>query len=421
MTQPVRLVRRLETATQVKGLMKRYYEGLRRGREDDKTVAWTYGPVPFELLRAMDIRFEHLESYGAYLAARQGQEHLKELSNRVGYSPDICSYARLTQGVHMLAESKDTTQVRPELLVPKPDFMLAVTSCHLMANTYDFQRRALKVPGFVIDVPFTKSMSDFKRSVAHVKRQLEDFIVFLEEMTGRAFDYDRLREIMVKVKEAAMLRVECMKLSQRTPSPMTIFDHFICLGPMHVWRGTTESVEYFKALKAEVEERVANKIGAVPDEKYRLYWDNLPIWFKVGRLSEKLGSAGANLIAGIYTHCFFYSHEPEKIDPDHPLDAIAEELAYITMVFSNVEYRTDMIQKLCEDYRINGLVMHSSRTCQPMDIGQMDIINTIEKRLGIPGVVIDGDPTDPAYYSDAQTETRLEAFLEVLQARKKAA
>ena len=104
MTQPVKLVRRLETATQVKGLMKRYYDGLRRGREDDKTVAWPYGPVPFELLRAMDIRFEHLESYGAYLAARQGQEHPKELANGGRYAPDICSYASLTQGVHMLAE-----------------------------------------------------------------------------------------------------------------------------------------------------------------------------------------------------------------------------------------------------------------------------------------------------------------------------
>ena len=145
----------------------------------------------------------------------------------------------------------------------------------------------------------------------------------------------------------------------------------------------------------------------------------MPIWFKVGRLSDKLGSLGANLIAGMYTHTNFYSHKPEEIDPERPLDSIARELCWITWAISNVEARTDRIQKLCEDFKIDGLVMHSSRTCQPMDIGQKDMVEAIGKRLGIPGVVIDGDPTDPDYYSDAQTETRLEAFMVLLASKRR--
>jgi benzoyl-CoA reductase subunit B len=414
-----RTVNRLETTGLVKALMARYYEDLRNARQDNVLLGWTTGPVPFELMRTMDVRFEHLESYGAYLAARRGQDKLKRLAEDDGYSVDVCSYARLTQGVAMLEDMGDTTSVSTELLVPKPDFMMGVNSCQIMGHIYDFHHRLFNVPGFMIDCVPTWHEGDFERNVAFTRHQMEQVITFLEELTGRKFDYDRLKEIMGRVKEAALLRVECMELSKSFPSPMSFFDHLISLGPMHVWRGTSESVEYFKKLKAELEERVANTVGTLSNERHRLYFDNLPIWFKLGAISEKLGSMGTTIVAGTYTHRQFYSYEPEKIDLNDPVDAIARELTYQTMIVANVPYRISQIGQIVKDYHLDGLLIHSARTCQIFDIGQPDIIDQMERKIGIPGVIIDGDPTDPAFYSDAQSETRLEAFIEGLDARMK--
>jgi len=416
-----RLVNRISTTKEVRPVIAGWYDEIRTAHADGKLLAWTYGPVPFEIFRAMDIRFEHLESYGAYLAARSGQEKLKELSESDGYSNDICSYARLVRGVSMLRERGDTSSVPGVLLVDLPDFVVAFRQCPLMATVYDYQKRLFNVPGFCIDTIPAHSEADYRENLIYIRRQLEELIVFLEDLTKTKLDFDRLKQIMAYVKEAALVRNRVLDLCKTKPAPMSVFDHFISLGPSHSQRGKKESVEYWKRLEAEVKERVDNGIGVIKNEKFRLYWHNLPIWFKVGRLSEVLAKHGAVLVAASYTHELFYSHEPEKIDPEDPLTSLAAEEAWQSWLAADVIQGAKQVQKEIEDYSIDGMIMCSHRTCQPADIGEYDIIDIIGRRLGIPGIVIDADPTDPAFYSDAQTETRLQAFIETLEARKRRA
>ena len=40
------------------------------------------------------------------------------------------------------------------------------------------------------------------------------------------------------------------------------------------------------------------------------------------------------------------------------------------------------------------------------------------KSLGIPCIVLEADHTDPAYFNDAQVETRIKALLETVDARR---
>jgi len=413
------LVNRVKTTKEVQSMMIEYYSGLQTAHEEGKFLAWTFGPVPFEILRAMDIRFEHLESYGAYLAARAGQQKLKELSEADGYSNDICSYARLTRGVAILRERGDAAAIPNVLLVDLPDFLVAIRHCPLQGSVYDYQKRLFGKPGFCLDTMPIHSEVEYQESIIYMRRQLEEFIGFLEETTKTKLDFDRLKEIMAYVKEGALIRKRMLNLCKAIPAPINTFDHFISLGPAHTQRGRKESVEFWKRLEAEVEDRVNNKIGSIPNEKYRLYWHNLPIWFRVGRLSETLAKYGAVLVSASYTHEGFYSHEPEKIDPEDPLTSIANEQTWLSWLSSDAIHAADLVQREIEEYSIDGMIMCSHRTCQFVDIGEYDIVDIIGRRTGVPGVVIDADPTDPAFYSDAQTETRLQAFMETLEASKR--
>ncbi len=54
---------------------------------------------------------------------------------------------------------------------------------------------------------------------------------------------------------------------------MTIFDAFGHLAPIVSLRGLPVAQDYYHILQDEVEERVANGIGAITDERYRLIWD----------------------------------------------------------------------------------------------------------------------------------------------------
>ena len=414
-----KLVNRLKTTALVKGMMDSYYEDIRQAPGQGRKVAWTTGPVPFELFRTLDIAFQHGESYGAYAAARKGNLELKDAAEAEGFSPDGCSYWRTVGGLALLNQRGE--KVRPDMYLPLPDFVVGANPCQTMGLWADSLGRQCQVPTFVIDVPppVQYTEEEFEYNTLYIVSQFKELITFLEEQTGKKFDNDKLKEIVGRVKEGAILRRKSMDIGSARPSPQTFFDCLISLGPSHVWRGTPDAIEYYEKLVEEVEDRVAKGIGAIPDEKYRLYWDHLPIWFKVGSLSELLATYGAVLLCGIYTHAMFYS-EAEMIDAERPLWSIAAELAHIGRCMDS-RYRTSKIKQLVQELHLDGLIMHSSRTCRPMNTGQDDIVNWAERTLGIPGVLIDGDPTDPNYYSDAQTHTRIQAFIETMEARKKAA
>ena len=60
-------------------------------------------------------------------------------------------------------------------------------------------------------------------------------------------------------------------------------------------------MDYYTELLAEMKDRVAGGISAVENERYRLLWDNLPVWYRTKWLSEKFAAHGACLVADTYT------------------------------------------------------------------------------------------------------------------------
>ena len=78
----------------------------------------------------------------------------------------------------------------------------------------------------------------------------------------------------------------------------------------------------------------------------------------------------------------------------------------------------EFISKLVEQYSIDGLVMFSSKSCRMWNLSQLDVIDLLEKKHGIPGVVIEADMIDPAMISDSQIDTRLQALFEIIDGRR---
>jgi benzoyl-CoA reductase/2-hydroxyglutaryl-CoA dehydratase subunit BcrC/BadD/HgdB len=199
----------------------------------------------------------------------------------------------------------------------------------------------------------------------------------------------------------------------RRPSPMSCFDAFINMAPIVTLRGTKEVVDFYCAMKAELQERIARGISAVPAEKFRLLWDNIPIWYKMRELSELFASFGACLVADTYTNAWVF----EGLETEDPLDGLAR--AYTTAYLNiSIDLMVERILDLMARFSVDGLVIHSNRSCKPYSLGQYDIQRIIYERTGIPSVVIEADMTDARAYSDAQVRTRVEAFMETLQNRK---
>jgi benzoyl-CoA reductase/2-hydroxyglutaryl-CoA dehydratase subunit BcrC/BadD/HgdB len=80
-----------------------------------------------------------------------------------------------------------------------------------------------------------------------------------------------------------------------------------------------------------------------------------------------------------------------------------------------VDQMAEQVIAMAGKYDVDGVVMHSNRSCKPYSFGQYDIQRIVREKTGIPTLMIEADMVDERNFSEAQVETRIEAFIEVLK------
>ena len=408
--EPEKEKRRLRASQKMKELMTLYYMGAKMAEGKDKKIAWITSGGPVEFLIAADIIPIYPENHGAMLGASKMSVELCEVAEGLGYSRDLCSYARGDIGSALTKKSPIPGGL------PKPDFLLACNNiCGTVLKWYEALSRIFHVPLFLLDTPFVHHQMS-SESLVYVKRQFEELIEFIEQQTKKKFDREKLKEVVRYSGESAILWKEVLDQCAHRPSPMSCFDAFINMAPIVTLRGTKEVVNFYRDMKAELQERIAKGISAVPNEKYRLLWDNIPIWYKMRELGELFSSQGACLVADTYTSAWVF----EGMETPDPMEGLA--LAYTTAYLNiSIDLMIARVLNLIKRFSINGVIIHSNRSCKPYSLGQYDIQRLIYEKTGVPGLVLEADMTDARVYSDAQAQTRVEAFIETLQNRMKAA
>jgi predicted CoA-substrate-specific enzyme activase len=280
----------------MKEMMSRHYlEG--RYASGVRPVAWVTSGAPIEVLKALGFFLVYPENHAALCGVRRQAESLSEEAEHAGYSRDICSYARTDIGAML----SDTTPVGR---LPRPDLLLCCTNiCQTVLYWYRVLADHFRCPLVLIDTPFLYGEAR-PHQTAHVQRQLEEMIPLAERVAGRALEDRKLREVLERSRRATDLWLEIMDRSQHRPAPMTAFDGFIHMGPIVDLRGDMETIEYYGRMLAELDERIQNGVGAVKEERHRVLWDNLPIWFKIGDFSKWLGERGVNVVVSTYTYAW---------------------------------------------------------------------------------------------------------------------
>jgi benzoyl-CoA reductase/2-hydroxyglutaryl-CoA dehydratase subunit BcrC/BadD/HgdB len=286
--------------------------------------------------------------------------------------------------------------------------------CGTVLKWYEVQARYFNVPLFIFDTPFchTGYAEEVQR---YVRRQLDEYVLFLENACGRKMDSDHLKAVGKLSLEGQRLWQAVLATTANSPAPMTAFDAFYHLALIVTLRGTPLVIDYYTQLLERMKDRVARGIGAIPNEKYRLLWDNIPIWPRTRWLSEKLASHNACLVADTYTSA--WCGTTKYIDEDNFFDSMAE--AY-TRIYLNigVDEMARTVLEMVDTYKVDGIVMHSNRSCKPYSLGQYDIKKIVEKERGIPCLMIEADMVDERSFSESQVSTRIDAFMEIIKQRK---
>ena len=394
----------------MRDIMTAYYIDAKTAGQKNRKVAWITSGGPVEPLIAMDVIPVYPENHGAMIGSGKMGIDLCEKAEAMGYSSDLCSYARADI-------SCATVHGGPIGGLPEPDMLICCNNiCGTVLKWYEIQARYFKVPLFIFDTPFVHRdyTAEAKR---YAERQMKEYYAFLEKVCGRKMDHDRMEEVGRISYEGSMLWQQVLDTSVHRPSPMTAFDAFFHLALIVTLRGTPVAVDYYKGLLAEMQERARAGVGAIPNEKYRLLWDNLPIWYRMKWLSEKFAQHDACLVADTYTSAWCSSMGYINTDDFLGSSAEAYSRSYLNL---GVDRMAEIVIGMIDKYGVDGIVMHSNRSCKPYSFGQYDIAKIVERERGIPSLLIEADMVDERSFSEAQTETRIEAFIEVIRENKAA-
>jgi benzoyl-CoA reductase/2-hydroxyglutaryl-CoA dehydratase subunit BcrC/BadD/HgdB len=243
----------------------------------------------------------------------------------------------------------------------------------------------------------------------HISAQIQALVPKLEEIAGKKLDYDELKRVVGLSRQCTDLWKEVLQIASHKPSPLTFFDGTIQMGPAVILRGEQRAVDYYKVLLAELKQRTQNGVAAIDNEKFRLYWEGMPIWGKLRELSTQFAELDTCVLASTYCSSWVFP----ALEAEEPFDSMAR--AYIELlIVRDEDYKEQYFSDQIERYKIDGVIFHDAKTCPNNSNNRYGMPERLAKKFDIPMLVIHGDLNDLRCYSEEQARTNIEAYIEQL-------
>ncbi|MCC7528175.1 MAG: benzoyl-CoA reductase subunit B [Candidatus Melainabacteria bacterium] len=408
-----------------KRMLAAHAEKLWKAKEEGKKVVYTFVPGNLtELILASGA----LPVYPEINALQSGMRNLSadyiQEAERIGHSEDVCTYVKCDVGM-MLKGNVGPTGVK----LPEPDLLLlSYTGCFVFMKWFENLKQHYNCPCVMLHVPYQADGVVTDAMKQYVVDQIRDDVIpALEKVTGKKIDMDELRRRMQLSRQAEDDLVWTLQSAKRKPSPIdAYFVGVYYIGPLFsAFRGTEDAVEYYRALRAEVEDRIKSNLGpmtpegVLAKERYRLVVEGPPNWTSFRDFWKIFYDEGAVVVASSYTKVGGLYDRGFRHDPEHPLESLAE---YCMGCYTNLNIpsRIDLLEHYIREYNADGFIVNSIKSCNSFSAGQLLMMRELEQRTGVPGGFIESDLVDPRYYSQANIKNRLESYFQMLAQRRAA-
>jgi len=290
---------------------------------------------------------------------------------------------------------------------PRPDVLVFSTNLgHRVVRWFEYYGSCYRAPVHGLHPPVALREIDRVEVDAAVQQMLR-LIPGLEKIALKRLDIDRAAEVVDLSAQAAALWSEILDLARVVPSPLTFFDMLIHMAPMVLMRGTPQAVEYYQILKAELEDRVANELAAVPGERFRFYWEGPPIWGALRSLASLFLERQASIVASTYGRVFAL----DGLDRNNPIESMAR--AY-TGTFPNRsdDYKATFLTSQFKDFGVDGVIYHDGRTSPEHSNVRYGLERRLRRETGLPSLVLDADTHDLRLFSLNHLQNQLTDFIE---------
>lgn len=380
------------------------YADAMEAKKRGEPVGWCSSNFPVEIPETLGLYVVYPENQAAAIAARGFGEQMCEISEADGYSNDICAYARISLAYAKVKECEGQD-------MPQPDFLLCCSNiCSCMIKWYENLSRELSIPLIMIDIPFNPDYEVSDAETAYVKAQFLDAISQLEKITGHKWSDEKFREVMELSGRSSRAWLKASSMARYTPSPFNGFDLLNHMAVMVTARGKREAAEAMEQLSREYEENHEKGESTFrAEELYRIMFEGIACWPWLRATSTGLKSRGINMVTTIYADAFGFIYED--------FDGMCRAYASVPNAI-NLEKARDKRVRLCKDNNVEGLLVHTNRSCKLWSGFMYEMSRQIGEECQIPVVSFDGDQADPRNFSEAQYDTRVQGLTEIMEERK---
>lgn len=386
------------------------------------------------ILKAMDIEVVYPENYGAIAAATGVAQQYLDRADADGFPTHLCGYSLTTLGYasRMMKELKG--QIPPEAPLggmPKPLFLMSSAAiCDARYKWFQALGRYMDAPVWTLEAP-TPGVKEFfiegyyDRMVDLGVKHLSDFVVFVEGMVGKKMDWDKLDKTANLMIEINRVWHEVNELRKAKPCPMHSRDFWSAMPAALFLAGDLEdSLRLYWDMYKEVKDRVDSHVGAIPEEKYRLVFAELPPWHSLG-FFDKLAARGWNFVIESFGY-----RPPIPIDLSKVSDPL-ERITRFSLQFFAGYYEHARKQnvlggafaypylKYAREWKCDGAILHPLISCRSASTHLPYVSNMLMEELKVPSLSIEGDIVDLRLFNQEDALAKAEPFEETMEHYRK--
>jgi benzoyl-CoA reductase/2-hydroxyglutaryl-CoA dehydratase subunit BcrC/BadD/HgdB len=363
-----------------------------------KVALFEFGLVP-QLFVAFDCAPLCLEFYPSFFTRVNMNivYEFIEAAEEAGIPSDVCSTDRFILGAALKDE------------LPTNSFFVTSSSpCDGTRIAYPILHKVLDCPMLFLDAPFRYDRGAIKY---YAKQLKEDLIPFLEKVTGRRFDLDRLRQSVVESNKAYEYLLDIHDSFTVKPAPLPGLLRLLPYGSFILGAGSPGLTDTLKLLSEDASRRVKEGRTAGPfEEKHRVLWVHVPPTYDVELFNWMEQQFGAMVVSNSLSSTTIL--EPiNTADLDTMLEGIAWQGLDMTM--SLMRFDTQKLIRFSlqayDHYQCDCMIITQHVGCNSI-CGARGLIRDVCRKRNIPALFLELDYNDDRVLPTDLLRTQIEEF-----------
>jgi len=385
-------------------------------KQEGKKIVYTSFPPVSEISAALALASEEIYCCAPEIVL---SNTLNLIFNKINPVLEAAESHGLTPGIAFCSYLQTRLGAIVKGAIPVPDLLIPSSyMCDLTPETDQLLAEYYDIPVSYIDNIMDVKGDDWPnidpRKVKYLANEMKNAVENFTHLFGcKISESEIIRAIKIRDKLAQTTN-EILALTQADPVPLgqNNFSIVGLLGASCIRRALIEGVEVMEILRQELDERVRNGKGVLLKGAPRVLLTMTPHDPTFIAFIESLGLA----IAGTAS-----APTPSSSGPS-AYSSLWEQMAESLMKKRGGQYSSWgyilQLKELADLWDVDGLIFWTHYSCRQYSIFPLKAKDIIEKELGIPVLILEGDYCDFRSHNTETMKIRLEAFAEMLFSSK---